>query len=503
MRAHLFVIFVLCLAPNEAIAQPEIAPSEILDIAISGVGSPYIWGGGCWDPSDRSRLGADCSGYVGKVWQIPERSDVTTCSHPYSTWNFYNESAHWDSVDRGDAESVDAFVYNNGSNGHIVLFASGDPWGNADVYEARGSAYGIVHRTRTFDSSYRVRRRRNLIPDGPPPHPVIVLSTAIDSIDGQGRDLCTASGSAGLFDAFAGQTLTERLYVTNEGSSVARDVVVGIEVTSPALRVDYYEIFDDWAGHSCGNEWCLNDSNDLAENPAHDNPGSSFFLNLSALSPDETKMIVLDLTALEATFGDDSHPEVRLWVRSIPDYYSKDSYDSGFSNVEDYQTFNGGDLRAAMRQTVLGDELCNGMDDNCDGHVDEGYNVGQPCTAGVGECDVEGLFICMGGDVVCDGFAGSGVEEICDNGADDDCDGLIDEGCDPDTPGDPTSPTDPVDPTSPPVQSNPSGAGRIFHESLGMTGGCACRATPSSSSEGFAPPLMGLLLLGFALLRRR
>ena len=479
-----------------AMAQPEISPSEIIDIAESGVGSPYVWGGGCWDPSNRSRLGADCSGYVGKVWQIPDRSAVTTCSHPYSTWNYYNERTHWDAVDRGDAQHVDAFVYNNGSNGHIVLFSSGDPWGNSEVYEARGSAYGIVHRTRTFDSAYRVRRRRSLIPDGPPPHPVLTLSTGIDTIDGQARDLCTLSGSEGLFDLFAGQTAIERLYVTNDGDAVASDVVVGIEVTSSSLRVDSWEIYDDWAGHSCGDEWCLNDSNDNPDNPAHDTPGSSFVLHLYGLSPGESKMIVIDLTALEATLANGVNPELRFWVRRVRDFYTKDGYDSGFDNVEGYQTFNGGDLRSATRQTVIGEELCNNIDDNCDGVVDEGFDVGATCMVGQGECAVEGVYLCANGELVCDGFAGGAVEEICGNGLDDDCDGEVDEACDPDGEAPYTSGPDPdpgthVDETIDPVLDDPTG----------LAGGCACTTTTSSPTGGL--PIFGGLLLAAILLRRR
>ncbi len=77
-------------------------------------------------------------------------------------------------------------------------------------------------------------------------------------------------------------------------------------------------------------------------------------------------------------------------------------------------------------------ELCNGIDDDCDGAVDEDYPVGQTCDNGLlGVCYEEGVYICDPGDdtqVVCDlpGIAPGPTEEICD-GLDNDCDGEVDE----------------------------------------------------------------------------
>ena len=76
-----------------------------------------------------------------------------------------------------------------------------------------------------------------------------------------------------------------------------------------------------------------------------------------------------------------------------------------------------------------GAELCDRLDNDCDGSVDEDFRIGEVCTAGEGLCRQEGRWICDGPDrAVCDAVPGRPEEEVCD-GLDNDCDGRIDEGC--------------------------------------------------------------------------
>ncbi|MBL0215232.1 MAG: hypothetical protein IPQ07_15270 [Myxococcales bacterium] len=80
-----------------------------------------------------------------------------------------------------------------------------------------------------------------------------------------------------------------------------------------------------------------------------------------------------------------------------------------------------------------GVEVCNKLDDDCDGLIDEGSlpaPVGLPCTdiggvagAAVGEC-AGGINVCTNGAVVC---SKPPTPEQCDN-KDNDCNGLTDEG---------------------------------------------------------------------------
>jgi hypothetical protein len=66
-------------------------------------------------------------------------------------------------------------------------------------------------------------------------------------------------------------------------------------------------------------------------------------------------------------------------------------------------------------------ELCNAVDDNCNGVVDEGFGLGIACGAGA----------CAGGVIVCATDSttrcSTGSTEVCD-GVDNDCNGVVDDG---------------------------------------------------------------------------
>ena len=69
-------------------------------------------------------------------------------------------------------------------------------------------------------------------------------------------------------------------------------------------------------------------------------------------------------------------------------------------------------------------ETCNGADDDCDGTVDDNLtDVGGSCGSAAGICTL-GTSTCVSGKVVCSG-ATSGTTETC-NALDDDCDGVTD-----------------------------------------------------------------------------
>ncbi|MCV0392646.1 MAG: right-handed parallel beta-helix repeat-containing protein [Nitrosopumilus sp.] len=73
------------------------------------------------------------------------------------------------------------------------------------------------------------------------------------------------------------------------------------------------------------------------------------------------------------------------------------------------------------------DSICDGIDNNCSGDVDENY-VASVTFCGVGACaDNTGLEVCHDGELLdtCNPFEGA-TAEICD-GIDNDCDGIINE----------------------------------------------------------------------------
>ena len=171
MKRRLLITCALLFLPTlAAAAPPQMTRDQIIAIAKTGVGCPYVWGGTCWDPNNKKWKGADCSGYVTVCWQIPKASKSTDClSHYYSTYHYTSQTTHWTNISRNDLKKGDALVYRENGAGHIVLYVSGDKWGTAEVYEARGTAYGIVHRMKSVSSKYKARKRNYLKTTTPPP----------------------------------------------------------------------------------------------------------------------------------------------------------------------------------------------------------------------------------------------------------------------------------------------------------------------------------------------
>lgn len=72
------------------------------------------------------------------------------------------------------------------------------------------------------------------------------------------------------------------------------------------------------------------------------------------------------------------------------------------------------------------DETCNGRDDDCDGRVDENY-VPAHVSCGTGACTAVGSTACIDGQITSSCVAGTGTSDVVCNGIDDDCDGDADE----------------------------------------------------------------------------
>ena len=89
---------------------------------------------------------------------------------------------------------------------------------------------------------------------------------------------------------------------------------------------------------------------------------------------------------------------------------------------------NGLGYGACNGEVLPGAEVCDGLDNDCNGTVDDAAGVGVPCVGGDGECRRDGGLVCdpRSGDLVCDAVPGAPQDEICD-GLDNDCNGNRDD----------------------------------------------------------------------------
>ena len=166
-------------ATSGGAGSPSVDPhQEAIDRAKSGVGFSYWWGhgaflpqgpdadnagscsGSCPDCTHDGEYGGDCSGFVAKVWVVPATNDdLSVDDHPYSTFDFVEDSSEWTTIDQATLQAADAMVYNNGSAGHIFIYDHGDPWGSMYAYECKGCSYGCTAGLRTASSAYHAIRR--------------------------------------------------------------------------------------------------------------------------------------------------------------------------------------------------------------------------------------------------------------------------------------------------------------------------------------------------------
>ncbi|PKN44304.1 MAG: hypothetical protein CVU59_11975, partial [Deltaproteobacteria bacterium HGW-Deltaproteobacteria-17] len=92
---------------------------------------------------------------------------------------------------------------------------------------------------------------------------------------------------------------------------------------------------------------------------------------------------------------------------------------------------------ASIIASSIKPEWCNGIDDDCDDAIDEDFPVGVACDNGLlGACHATGNYVCTldQASVECNAPIIAPVAEVC-NGIDDNCNGLVDDGLTCPTPG--------------------------------------------------------------------
>ncbi len=157
--------------PSDALAGiPGMTRAEIIARAESGIGASYTWGRESWTPNLGGGAGPDCSGYALKCWEVPrtllyqEEDGENTSIYPrYTSYEFFNCLGPWYALsDRSLLREGDVLVKNNGTSGHVVIYAGGDAWNSPIIYEAPGTGLSVRRVSRYLGSEYQPRRRESL-----------------------------------------------------------------------------------------------------------------------------------------------------------------------------------------------------------------------------------------------------------------------------------------------------------------------------------------------------
>ncbi|MFH1829383.1 MAG: putative metal-binding motif-containing protein [Pseudomonadota bacterium] len=138
---------------------------------------------------------------------------------------------------------------------------------------------------------------------------------------------------------------------------------------------------------------------------------------------------IQDCSGAEPICNPTTNPSDRLEICNGEDDDCDGHIDEGFDKDDDRYTTCRGDCND-RDPNIHPDavERCNEKDDNCNGLIDDGFNIGGVCTVGLGICIREGRFECSssGLESICNAVPGTPSKEICDN-LDNDCNGKVDD----------------------------------------------------------------------------
>lgn len=149
-----------------ALAVTGMSSGEIIARAETALDTSYTWGRESWTPNQAGTAGPDCSGYALKCWEVPrellyqEEDGVNSSISPrYTSYDFYNCTGPWYALSsRSQLLEGDVLVKNDGTSGHVTIYAGGDAWNSPIIYEAPGTGLNIRRTSRYLGSEYQPRR---------------------------------------------------------------------------------------------------------------------------------------------------------------------------------------------------------------------------------------------------------------------------------------------------------------------------------------------------------
>jgi outer membrane protein assembly factor BamB len=180
--------------------------------------------------------------------------------------------------------------------------------------------------------------------------------------------------------------------------------------------------------HENGDVKWMSDANDVLIDP-NDIEGS--FSSSPAIWVDGT-IYIGNLNGRLYAFGNESgNNEVFCYLDNDQDSYGNpNTFFPSYSSICPWPYVkNSGDCDDDNNSVNPGvNELCDEKDNNCNGVTNEGFNVGESCIKGIGECQGTGWMECSadGSQTQCNAIPGNPETEVCDN-LDNNCDGVIDE----------------------------------------------------------------------------
>lgn len=218
-------------------APPLMTRSEIVSRAESALGLLYIWGKESWVPDVGSGIGTDCSGLVLKCWQVPGTMLYQEEDPPirYTSWDFYACTGDWYPLSsRSQLKEGDILAYNDGSSGHVVIYASGDAWNSPIVYEAPGRGQALRRAARYLSSSYLPRRRASLV-EG---NTIILDNSTAKSV-----------GGSDLSGNWTRSTSESGYYGTNYQVTAGSSATAWARWTPRIPASGYYTVYMRWTAH--------------------------------------------------------------------------------------------------------------------------------------------------------------------------------------------------------------------------------------------------------------